>query len=280
MIKFSVFRAMALSLLLMTGEAAHAQSSGDLKSQISDMYEQYAGMGIIAESVDYDMKLIVATVPDGRYSFQQFDKRMYENMYSTDRNVEEEWKDIPAHFNYYDGKLSLISSAPFDSARMFIEKKLDDPFVIGSTIQSLHCIWPIFSILLDQGELEAIDDQFVLRVTSLDVHVYLNEHYQITRVNLGVNQNPEAPRFSLGYSGFETSDDPLLPTKMSRAFGQSQSSSAKGEIIHEHFDLQFVQDQNQIESLLAFTDDSGEYVRKDAATDNVYDSDGNLLYNE
>jgi len=259
-----------------------AQDTESVAEQIRSLYEPIGSLGFVAKSTDAERKLVIAASADGQFSFVQYDKQMFSNMYSSDREVdiEQEWKVVPAHFNYYDGKLDMISSAPFDSARMVIENKLDKPMPVGMALQVKHCIWPVMPALLDQGELLIQNEQFVLSVEQLDLRVYMNSKYQIIKVNWGESQNPENPLASFRFSNFEDADNPLLPTKMARIFGYSQPSSDQGELVHEHYALQFVQNQDEVAKLLAFIDDAGEYVKQDAATSNVYDADGNLLYNE
>lgn len=279
----SSFLSNILFVLLLSSMSGvgHAQTINSIKDQIQYLYSSYASLGMVAESTDAEREIIVAVISDGQFSFVQYDKQMFSNMYSsTSRDIDKEWEVVPAHFNYYDGMLRMISSAPFDSARMFIERKIEDPMPLGSAIQSQHCIWPVLPALLDQGELSTGDDQIVLHVKHLELHVYMNSSYQITKVNLGESQSPLAPRVSFGYSGFENSGDPLLPSTMTRAFGHVQSGLKDSELVHERYSLQFVRDQDQVAKMVAFTNDSGKLVRKDAATDNVYDVDGALLYNE
>lgn len=280
MIKMPRLQVLFFVALISINGVCFAQDMESVAQQIRSLYEPISSLGFVAESIDAERKLIIAASADGRFSFVQFDKQMFSNTYKSDRDREQEWKVVPAHFNYYDGKLGVISSAPFDSARMFIENKLDKQMPIGMAIQVKHCIWPIMPILLDQGELSTQNEQFVLSVEQLDLRVYMNSKYQVVKVNWGESQNPENPLASFRFSNFEDANNPLFPTQMARAFGASQPGSADGEIAHEHYALQFVQDQDEVAKLLAFIDDSGEYVKQDAATSNVYDADGNFLYNE
>jgi len=277
MTKIPCFQALFSVFLISMSGVCSARDTESIAEQIRSLYEPFGSLAFVAESTGEERRLVVATSADGRFSFVQYDKRMFSNMYKSDRDIEQEWKTVPAHFNYYDGKLDVISSAPFDSARMFIENKLDKPMPIGMALQVKHCVWPVIPALLDQGELTVQNEQIVLSVEQLDLRVYLNSKYQIVKVAWRETKSPMA---SFRFSNFENPKNPLLPTKMARAFGDSKPSSDDGELAHEHYTLQFVQDQDEVAKLLAFIDDSGEYVKQDAATSNVYDADGKLLYNE
>lgn len=269
-----------VSMLVSMASIGQAQSIDAVKQQIRDMYDQYPSLGMIAESADDGRKIIVATSSDGRYSFIQYDKQMLDNIYSTDRDTEQEWKVVPAHFNYYDGKQSMISSAPFDPARMYVERRIDEPMPLGSSIQSQHCVWPIMPALLDRGDLSVSDGHPILYIKDLDMRVHMNSGYQITRVSLGEDKSPTSPIVSFRFSGFDNPADPLFPTTMHRAFSHAQSGPDGGGLDHEHYTLRFVHAQDQVAKLITFRADPEIFVRKDAATDNVYDAQGNLLYNE
>ena len=250
-----------------------------VREAIKNQYSDVDMLTMFATSTEQERRLQISAAKDGRYAFVQYDKQLFLSTYGNNRDVDKEWEQRPVHFDYYDGSNQLLAAAPHDFARLYVEHELERPMELGESLQSKHCIWPLLPALAQEGQIDTFgNDEHVIRVSSLDLRVYLNASNQVLKVTWGEDRFPDVPAVVLEFAGYAEGE--IYPSKMVRSFGFGQAGTSERSASHEHYDVSFEFDPELVEANLGFTDDSQKYSRKVASTDNVYDADGNLLYNE
>ena len=265
---------------------AHTSIALDGSVSKESIGEKYAGINILtmtATAQEGTNRFVYTVRSDGAFSYVQFNKDMYSNIYREHRDVSEEWDMYPAYYSYYDGGKSVLVSATFDPTGMYETTRLDNPLDIGQAIQTKGCVWPILPALIEEGEFVAQEDGgLMLLVESLSTSIYFDDRNLVREVVWRDVGSRDGAVGRWKFSGYSESPNTIFPTQMIHTYGvEFENQSSSGSIkSHIHQNLEFDRDQNRAEKRLQFVPPAGEHYRKDSRASDVFDSDGTLLYNQ
>lgn len=240
-------------------------------------YQPIAELAMVATTEDKSNRFEYAVRRDGSFSYLHFSKDRFDSIYGVNRDISD-WVKYPTHMNFYDGQYMFKSSASFDPAGMIEERVFEHPFEIGQPIQVKACLWPFLNKLLESGEIVIGINEVELVIDHLSLTVLFDRYGRIKQVTWW-RENKNSPIYTWLYDGYTDLSADALPAKMIQT---TYSLNKDGKCVsqHVHMNLLFIHDPETIAKMLVFVDDSSNYRKKDVATDNVYDPEGNLLYNE
>jgi hypothetical protein len=253
----------------------------DISERVLELYAGLEIASVTAVSTNNDGRIVSTVSRDGSYSYVQYNKEQYQNIYREHRDVETEWENYPAFFSYYDGNLGVVKSAAFDPSEMYETLNLKERFALGSPIQVKACLWPLLPDLFKEGVVgRGSNGLNQLRVDSIATTLIFDDDGLLREVVWGDTSSVNGYVGRWKFSEYSEVDGYPLPGKLIQTMAYETDGVLEEGARHAHSTLNFDLDAARNVKRLLFVDETGSRSRLDAETSDVFDTDGNFIYNQ